>query len=81
MLFIFNRNYIADSRHVDFRIDEYLNEVEKISMLASYGVNSYISYSEQDNYPIQNYLRDSNKENENQAYRLLMNYIMVRRVS
>ncbi|WP_258881419.1 sensor histidine kinase [Paenibacillus sp. sptzw28] len=66
------------SRQANFRIDEYLNEVEKISMLASYGINSYVSYSEQDNYPIQNYLRDSNKVNENQAYTLLMNYIMMK---
>ncbi|WP_199613671.1 cache domain-containing sensor histidine kinase [Paenibacillus alkalitolerans] len=66
------------SRQANIRIDEYLTEVEKISMLASYGVNSYVSYSAQDNYPIQNFLRDSSKENESQAYRLLMNYIMMK---
>ncbi|XEC94168.1 sensor histidine kinase [Paenibacillus tarimensis] len=66
------------ARQANSSVDEYLNEAEKISMLASYGVNSYVSYSEQDNYPIQNYLRDSNKVHENQVHRLLMNYIMMK---
>lgn len=60
------------------RIDEFINEIEKISLIVSYGVNSYVSASSQEDYPVQNFLRSSTEENENAAYRVLMNYILMK---
>ena len=60
------------------RISEFLDEVEKISLVASYGMNSYVSASSYEDYPIQDFLRVSNDLNENVAYRMLMNYILMK---
>ncbi|MCR2804274.1 sensor histidine kinase [Paenibacillus soyae] len=60
------------------RIEEYLKEIEKISLVASFGMNSNVSVSAEDNYPIQEFLLDDNKENENAAYGLLMNYVIMK---
>lgn len=65
------------SQQSNMRIEEFLNEIEKISLVSSYEINSYVASSE-DNYPIQNYLRDSSKEHEIEASRLLMNYITMK---
>lgn len=67
---------IANQTNV--RIDEYLKEVEKISLVASFGMNSSVKAAAEDNYPLQEYLRDDNEENENMAYGMLMNYIMMK---
>ncbi|WP_373230021.1 sensor histidine kinase [Cohnella sp.] len=66
------------SKQSNIRIEEFLNEMEKISLVSSYGINSYVSATSQENYPIQNYLRESNTLHENQASRLLMNYITMK---
>lgn len=60
------------------RIEEYLKEMEKISLVASFGMNSSVSASAEDNYPIQEFLRDDSAENENAAYGLLMNYVLMK---
>lgn len=60
------------------RIDEYLKEIEKISLVASFGMNSNVSAIAEDNYPIQEFLLEDNKENENAAYGLLMNYVIMK---
>ncbi|RIX59269.1 sensor histidine kinase [Paenibacillus nanensis] len=60
------------------RIDEYLKEIEKISLVASFGMNSNVSATAEDNYPIQEFLLADNKENENAAYGLLMNYVIMK---
>jgi two-component system sensor histidine kinase YesM len=60
------------------RIDEYLKDIEKISLIASFGMNSSVSAAAEDNYPIQEYLHDNSEENENAAYGMLMNYIMMK---
>lgn len=66
------------SRQSNTRIEEFLNDTEKISLVSSYGINSYVSAISQENYPIQNYLYNSSKSNENQAIQLLMNYITMK---
>lgn len=60
------------------RIGEFLREVEKLSLVASYGMNSYVSASSHEAYPIQDYLRDSGELNESIVYRMLMNYILLK---
>src|SRR5690606_38569306 len=45
---------------------------------ASFGMNSSVSASAEDNYPIQEFLRDDSAENENAAYGLLMNYVLMK---
>lgn len=67
---------IANQTNVS--IDEYLKEIEKISLVASFGMNSSVKAAAEDNYPLQEYLRDDNEENENTAYGMLMNYIMMK---
>jgi two-component system sensor histidine kinase YesM len=67
---------IANQTNVS--IDDYLKEVEKISLVASFGMNSSVKAAAEDNYPLQEYLRDDNEENENTAYGMLMNYIMMK---
>ncbi len=66
------------SQQSNIRIEEFLNEMGKISLVSSYGINSYVSATSQENYPIQNYLRESTTLHENQASRLLMNYITMK---
>lgn len=66
------------SRQANIRIEEFLEDTKQISLISSYGINSYVSAVDQENYPVQNYLRDSTKANENQAAQLLMNYISMK---
>lgn len=66
------------SRQANIRIEEFLEDTKQISLISSYGINSYVSAGSQENYPVQNYLRDSTKANENQAAQLLMNYISMK---
>lgn len=66
------------SRQANIRIEEFLKDVKEISLVSSYGINSYVSAVSQENYPVQNYLRDSSKANENQVAQLLMNYIIMK---
>jgi len=66
------------TKQSNIRISEYLTEIEKITLVSSYGMNRYSSLVYQEEYPIQDYLRYSNDENENVAYRVLMNYILMK---
>lgn len=66
------------TRQVNIRISEYLKEIEKITLVSSYGMNRYSSLVYQEEYPIQDFLRYSNDENENIVYRVLMNYILMK---
>jgi two-component system, sensor histidine kinase YesM len=59
-------------------IEEYLKEIEKISLVASFGMNSSVSATGEDNYPIQEFLRNDSAENEDAAYGLLMNYVLMK---
>lgn len=70
---------LADvARQSNIRIEEYLRNIRQISLISSYGINSYISAVSQDNYPVQNYLRNQSIANEMQATQLLMNYITMK---
>ncbi|MFD2877210.1 cache domain-containing protein [Paenibacillus rhizoplanae] len=70
---------LADvTRQSNIRIEEFLEDTKQISLIASYGINSYISAVSQENYPVQNYLHDSSVTNELQATQLLMNYITMK---
>lgn len=60
------------------RIGEFLREMETLSLVASYGMNSYVSASSHEDYPIQDYLRDDGDLNESIVYRMLMNYILMK---
>lgn len=66
------------SRQSNIRIEEFLNDTRQISLISSYGINSYASAISQENYPIQNYLHNDSKSNEEQATQLLMNYITMK---
>ncbi|WP_405111138.1 sensor histidine kinase [Paenibacillus sp. FSL K6-1217] len=70
---------LADiTRQSNIRIEEFLEDTKQISLISSYGINSYISAVSQENYPVQNYLHDSSVTNELQATQLLMNYITMK---
>ncbi|MFS0726536.1 cache domain-containing sensor histidine kinase [Paenibacillus sp. 1P07SE] len=60
------------------RIGAFLREIETLSLVASYGMNSYVSASSHEDYPIQDYLRDDGELNESIVYRMLMNYILMK---
>ncbi|MBB6633373.1 sensor histidine kinase [Cohnella thailandensis] len=66
------------TRQSNIRIEEFLDDTEQISLISSYGINSYVSAVSQENYPVQNYLRNASQSNENQATQLLMNYITMK---
>ncbi len=66
------------TRQSNIRIEEFLDDTRRISLISSYGINSYSSAISQENYPVQNYLRESSKSNEDQAAQLLMNYITMK---
>ncbi|PWW07294.1 two-component system sensor histidine kinase YesM [Paenibacillus cellulosilyticus] len=66
------------AKQSNIRIEEYLNEVEKISLVSSYGLNSSVSVSSQESFPIQEYLRQGSESSENAAYSSLMNYIAMK---
>lgn len=67
---------IANQTNV--RIDEYLKEIEKLSLAATFGMNSGMEATPKDNYPLQNYLRDDSKENESIASGMLTNYMLMK---
>lgn len=67
---------IANQTNV--RIDEYLKEIEKLSLAATFGMNSGLDVATKDNYPLQNYLRDDSKENESIASGMLTNYMLMK---
>lgn len=66
------------AKQTNIRIDEYLKEIEKISLIASNGLSSSMSATLDGSYPIQDFLRDGSEQNENAAYNILMNYIMMK---
>ncbi len=66
------------AKQTNVRIDEYFKEVEKISLVTSFGINSSMNDTAQKNYPIQEFLRDDNDENKNEVYGMLMNYVMMK---
>ncbi|MUT68263.1 sensor histidine kinase [Paenibacillus sp. NEAU-GSW1] len=66
------------SRQANIRIEEFLADTQQISLISSYGINSYVSAISQENYPMQNYLHNPSKNNEDQATQLLMNYITMK---
>ncbi|MCR2804398.1 sensor histidine kinase [Paenibacillus soyae] len=66
------------SKQSNIRVEEFLEDTRRISLISSYGINSYLSAVSQENYPIQNYLKEDSKRNENQATQLLMNYIRMK---
>ncbi|WNS40746.1 sensor histidine kinase [Paenibacillus sp. MMS20-IR301] len=73
------RNLLKDlAKQTNIRIDEFLKEIEKISLLASNGLSSTLSATLEGSYPIQDYLRTGGKANEDAAYNILMNYIMMK---
>ena len=66
------------AKQTNIRIDEFLKEIEKISLLASNGLNDSLSATHDGSFPIQDFLRDGKEQNEIAAYNLLMNYIMMK---
>lgn len=66
------------ARQTNIRIDEYIKEVEKISLVTSFGVNSSVNDAAVKTYPIQEFLRDDNEANKNEVYGMLMNYVMMK---
>lgn len=73
------RNLLMDlSKQTNIRIDEFLKEIEKISLLASNGLSSTLSATLEGSYPIQDYLRFGGVQYQNAAYNNLMNYIMMK---
>lgn len=59
------------------RIDEYFKEIEKISLVTTFGMNNPDHPTEKI-YPIQEFLRDDSEQNKNEVYGMLMNYIMMK---
>lgn len=73
------RNLMEDlAKQTNIRIDEFLKDIEKISLLASTGLSSSLSATHEGSYPIQDFLRDGGEQQENVAYNHLMNYIMMK---
>ncbi|SCY07240.1 two-component system, sensor histidine kinase YesM [Paenibacillus polysaccharolyticus] len=66
------------TKQTNIRIDEFLKEIEKITLLASNGLSDSLSATHEGSFPIQDFLRVSNEENEISAYNILMNYIMMK---
>lgn len=66
------------AKQTNIRIDAFLKEIEKISLLASNGLSSTLSATLEGSYPIQDFLRFGGVQNENVAYNILMNYIMMK---
>lgn len=66
------------TKQTNIRIDEFLKEIEKISLLASNGLSGSLSATHEGSFPIQDFLRDGGEQNENAAYDILMNYIMMK---
>ncbi|MBT2770975.1 sensor histidine kinase [Halomonas sp. ISL-60] len=66
------------AKQTNIRIDEFLKEIEKISLLASNGLSNSLSATHEGSFPIQDFLRDGEEQNEIAAYNILMNYIMMK---
>ncbi len=66
------------TKQSNIRIEEFLDDIKQISLISSYGINSYVSAVSQENYPVQNYLGNASQSNGNQATQLLMNYITMK---
>lgn len=66
------------ARQTNIRIDEYLKEIEKMTLVSSFGISSGSSYADNGNYPIQDYLRDDSEANADEARGMLMNYILLK---
>ncbi|MDU4696495.1 MAG: sensor histidine kinase [Paenibacillus sp.] len=65
------------AKQTNIRIDEYFKEIEKISLVTTFGMNS-LNNSAEKNYPIQEFLRDDSEQNKNEVYGMLMNYILMK---
>lgn len=66
------------AKQTNVRIDEYLKEIEKISLVSSFGMNSSVNETAEDRYPIQEYLHDDSEDNRNEVFGIMMNYIMMK---
>lgn len=66
------------AKQTNIRIDEFLKEIEKITLLASTGLSNNLSATHEGSFPIQDFLREGNEQNEIAAYNILMNYIMMK---
>ncbi len=66
------------AKQTNIRIDEFLKEIEKITLLASNGLSNNLSATHEGSFPIQDFLREGNEQNEIAAYNILMNYIMMK---
>ncbi|UPK41565.1 cache domain-containing sensor histidine kinase [Paenibacillus pabuli] len=72
-------NLLTDlAKQTNIRIDEFLKEIEKITLLASNGLSDNLSATHEGSFPIQDFLRDGDEQNEIAAYNILMNYIMMK---
>ncbi|MFE6076346.1 sensor histidine kinase [Paenibacillus sp. NPDC057886] len=72
-------NLLTDlSKQTNIRIDEFLKEIEKITLLASNGLSNNLSATHEGSFPIQDFLREGDEQNEIAAYNILMNYIMMK---
>ncbi|WP_339242747.1 sensor histidine kinase [Paenibacillus sp. FSL R5-0517] len=66
------------AKQTNIRIDEFLKEIEKISLLASNGLSDNLSATHEGSFPIQDFLRTGDEQHEIAAYNILMNYIMMK---
>ncbi|MCZ1267600.1 MULTISPECIES: cache domain-containing sensor histidine kinase [Paenibacillus] len=66
------------AKQTNIRIDEFLKEIEKITLLASNGLSDNLSATHEGSFPIQDFLREGDEQNEIAAYNILMNYIMMK---
>ncbi|GIO41034.1 sensor histidine kinase [Paenibacillus apis] len=66
------------AKQTNIRIDEYLKEIEKMTLVSSFGISSGTSAADKANYPIQDYLRDDSDDNADEARGMLMNYILLK---
>ncbi|MBU5351693.1 cache domain-containing sensor histidine kinase [Paenibacillus silvae] len=66
------------TKQTNIRIDEFLKEIEKITLLASNGLSDSLSATHEGSFPIQDFLRVGDENNEIAAYNILMNYIMMK---
>jgi len=64
------------SKQTNVRIEEFLTDLEKVSLICVYGFNK--NFSTPDDATIQNFLKDSSDYNERQAYSSLLNAIMLK---
>ncbi|WP_127575815.1 sensor histidine kinase [Paenibacillus barengoltzii] len=65
------------AKQTNIRIDEYFKEIEKISLVTTFGMNNPDHPTEKI-YPIQEFLRNDSEQNKNEVYGMLMNYIMMK---